>query len=77
MTARQMVLDHARDWTEEQAELALQVVEGGQPATEEVLIKRHRAAMKRAAELRAKQTETFDAATAVRESREDLERRGS
>lgn len=77
MTARQMVIDHARDWTEEEAELALRVVEGGQAATEEELIERHRAAMKLAEELRAGQTEVFDAAAAVRETREDMGQRGS
>jgi hypothetical protein len=77
MTAKEKVLDVARDWTDEQAELALQAVENGQSMTSEERVRRHRAAMERAAALRAKQTKVFDVAALVREGREELGRRNS
>lgn len=77
MTAKEKVLDEAPDWTDEQAELALRAVESGQSMTHEERIRRHRAAMERAAALRAKQTKVFDVVALVREGREERGRRNS
>lgn len=71
MTAKETVLEHAPRWSEEQAERALLAAEGLSPD-----VSGSRAdALRRAAALRARQTETVDAAKLVREGREELERR--
>ncbi len=77
MTAKEMVLEHARDWTEEQAEFALLAAEGSRVAERETQLSEHRALMERAAAFRARQPEAIDAAAAIREAREELGRRSS
>jgi hypothetical protein len=67
----------ARKWSEEQAQLAVQAAEGILSPPSEGRLERHRAAMERAAALRATQTKTFDVVALVREGREEQERRGS
>jgi hypothetical protein len=77
MTAREKAREQALDWSEEQAELALQAVEGVQAPPPTGRLERHRAAMERAAALRATQTKEFDVVALVREGREEQERRSS
>ena len=76
MTAKEKLLEHAPRWSEEQAERALLAVEGTQ-AIGENHIAAHNALMKRAAALRARQSEVVDAAALVREARGELEQRAS
>ncbi|MEX2106518.1 MAG: hypothetical protein WD810_06425 [Solirubrobacterales bacterium] len=71
MTAKQKVLEHAPRWSEEQAERALRAAEGSRPEEPN----RRADALRRAAALRARQSETVDAAVLVREGRDELERR--
>lgn len=75
MTAKDMVLKHALDWTEEQAEIALLAAEGSRVAERESRRSDHRALMERAAAFRARQPEVIDAAAQIREAREALGRR--
>ncbi len=75
MTAKQMVLDHAPDWTEEQARRALLAAEGQRSADRESGPSAHRALMERAAALRARQPNQTDVAALVREVRDELEQR--
>lgn len=77
MTAKQMVLDHAPEWTEEQARRALQAAEGQRSADRESGPgkHKHRALMGRAAALRARQAKQTDVAALVREVRDELEQR--
>jgi len=77
MSAREIVLEHARDWSEEQARRALVAAEGSQPVRRESRVTEHRALMERAAALRARQARTSDVAALVREARDELEQRGS
>jgi hypothetical protein len=77
MTAKDMLLKHAPDWTEEQAEFALLAAEGSRVAERESRLSEHRALMERAAAFRARQPEVVDAAALIREAREELGRRGS
>ena len=71
MTAKEKVLEHAPRWSEEQAERALLAAEGSRPGGSS----RRADALRRAAALRARQTETVDAPALVREGRDELERR--
>ncbi len=73
MTAKEKVLEHAPRWSEKQAERALPAAEG-QPADRPP---RRGEALGRAAALRARQSESVDAATLVREGRDELDRRHS
>jgi hypothetical protein len=77
MTAKDIVLDHAPEWTEEQAEVALLAAEGSRVAEKASRLSDHRALMERAAAFRARQPEVIDAAVQIREAREALGRRGS
>lgn len=77
MTAKQMVLDHAPDWTEEQARRALLAAEGQRSAARESGASAHRALMERASALRARQPNQTDVAALVREVRDELEQRTS
>lgn len=75
MTAKQMVLDHAPEWTEEQARRALQAAEGQRSGGRESGPGEHHALMERAAALRARQSKRTDVAALVREVRDELEQR--
>lgn len=75
MTAKQMVLNHAPEWTEEQARRALLAAEGHRSADRDSGVSEHRALMERAAALRARQAEQTDVAALVREVRDELEQR--
>jgi len=77
MSAKELVLEHAPAWTEEQARRALLAAEGVESAEGENRSGVHRALMERAAALRARQAEVVDAAALVREARDELEQRPS
>jgi len=72
-TAKEKVLELAPEWTEEQAERAL--LAAGKPRREKS-IEEHKALLKRAADFRARQTETVDAVALVHEGRDELAKRG-
>ena len=76
-TAKKMVLELAHGWSEEQAEVALRAAEGIHSRPPEGRLERHRAAMERAAALRATQSKVFDAAALVREARDEMDKRGT
>jgi hypothetical protein len=76
MTAKEIVLDHAPDWTEAQAQRALWAAEGRSGPQESHGSDRS-ALLARAAAFRARQPEVADAAALAREARDELERRGS
>jgi hypothetical protein len=71
MSAKQTVLEHAPRWSEQQAERALLAAEGSRPGRSG----RRADALRRAAALRARQSEGVDAAALVREGRDELDRR--
>jgi len=77
MTARDMVLENARDWTDEQARRALDAAASSRPVQRESRVAEHRALMKEAAALRARQSEPSDVVALVHEARDELEQRGS
>lgn len=77
MTARDVVIKHAPDWTEEQAQRALLAAEGRRAVEREQRLSEHHALMKRAAALRARQSGQTDVAALVREARDELEQRRS
>lgn len=77
MTAKELVLEHARDWTEDQAERALKAAEGPGSLSQAERVRQHRVAMELAAAARAGQTEVADAVALIRESRDELEQRAS
>lgn len=77
MTAKQIVQEHVEDWSEEQAERALLAAEGGQAEWQAGQAQRRREVRRRAAAFRARHPEITDVAALARESREELERRGS
>lgn len=77
MTAKQIVLDHAPEWTEEQARRALLAAEGNRSVGRESVLGEHQALMERAAALRARQPKQTDVAALVREVRDELEQRTS
>jgi hypothetical protein len=77
MTAKQMVLDHAPEWTEEQARRALLAAEGQRSGDRESGLSEHQALMERAAALRARQSKQTDVVALVREVRDELEQRTS
>lgn len=77
MTAKQTVLEHARDWSEEQAQRALLAAEGGRAARQRERAGTRREVLDRAAAFRARQSEVTDVAALAREAREELDRRGS
>lgn len=76
MSAKEMVLEHAPAWTEEQARRALLAAEGHRSVELEGRSER-RALMERAASLRARQPEVVDAVALAREARDELEQRSS
>lgn len=77
MTAREMVLENARGWTDEQARRALDAAESSRPVQRESRVAEHRALMEEAAALRARQSEPSDVVALVHEARDELEQRGS
>jgi chemotaxis regulatin CheY-phosphate phosphatase CheZ len=77
MTAKEIVLERARGWTDEQARRALDAAESSRPLQPESSIAAHRALMEEAAALRARQSEQSDVAALVHEARDELEQRGS
>lgn len=76
MTAKEMVIEHAPEWTEEQARRALRAAESDRSLDREERLEKHRSLMARAAALRARQSQPTDVAALAREAREELERRG-
>jgi hypothetical protein len=77
MTAKETVLEHAPDWSEEQAQRALLAAEGGRAEWQGDKVDRRREVRKRASAFRARQPEVTDVAALAREAREELEQRGS
>jgi hypothetical protein len=77
MTAKELVLEHARDWTEDQAERALKAAEGPRSLSQAERVRQHRVAMELASAARAGQTEVVDAVALIRESRDELDQRAS
>jgi len=75
MTAKEVLLEKAPEWSEKQARRALEAAEISQSAEQEDRVRRHRALMERAAALRATQTEIVDAVALVDEAREELGQR--
>ncbi len=71
MTAKEMLLERAPRWSEEQAQRALLAAEGELPSRQE----RPGSLLERAAALRARQAEVVDVAALVREARGELEQR--
>jgi chemotaxis regulatin CheY-phosphate phosphatase CheZ len=72
-----MVLEHARDWTDEQARRALDAAESSRPSQRMSRAAKHRALMEEAAALRARQSEQSDVVALVHEARDELEQRSS
>lgn len=77
MTAQEMVLEHARGWTDEQARRALDAAQSSRPVQQGSRIAKHRALMEEAAALRARQSKPADVVALVHEARDELEQRGS
>jgi len=77
MTAKEVLLERAPEWSEKQARLALEAAEVSRSTEREDRIRRHRALMERAAALRASQTEVVDAVALVDQAREELRQRSS
>lgn len=77
MKAQELILEHARHWTDEQARRALDAAESSRPLQRESRIAAHRALMEEAAELRAGQSRQSNLVTLVHEARDELEQRGS
>jgi hypothetical protein len=77
MTAKEVLLEKAPDWSEKQARRALEAAEISRSTEREDRVRRHRALMERAAALRATQTEVVDAVALIDEAREELGQRAS
>jgi hypothetical protein len=77
MTAKELLLEHARGWTEDQAERALKAAEGPRLLSQAERVRQHRMAMELASVARAGQTEVVDAVALIRKSREELDQRTS
>lgn len=75
MTAKEVLLERAPEWSEKQARRALEAAEVGRSTEHEDRVRRHRALMERAAALRATQTEVVDAVALVDQAREELGQR--
>lgn len=75
VTAKEMVLKHAREWTDEQARRALDAAGSSRPVQRERRIAEHRALMAEAAELRARQSKPSDVEALLHEARDELEQR--
>lgn len=72
MTAKEKVAKEWRDWSEAQAERALEAAEV-RPLSQAERVRRNRVAMELAAAARAGQTEVVDAAALIREVRDEME----
>jgi hypothetical protein len=77
MTAKEMILEHARSWTDEQARRALDAAASSRHVQRESRIAEHRALMEEAAALRARQSKPADVVALVHEARDELEQRTS
>ena len=77
MTAKEVLLEKAPEWSEKQARRALEAAEISRSPEQEDRVRRHRALMERAAALRATQTEVVDAVALIDEAREELGQRAS
>jgi hypothetical protein len=77
MTAKEILLERAPEWSEKQARHALEAAEISRSTEQEDRVRRHRALMERAAALRASQTEVVDAVALVDKARDELGQRAS
>lgn len=77
MTAKEVLLERAPEWSEKQARRALEAAEIDRSTEHEDRARRHRALMERAAALRATQNEVVDGVALVDKAREELRQRAS